>query len=273
MKLFDGKAEALELENRIKNHIKILGEKLPILAIVQVGDFTPSKKYVSIKKNYCEKLGIPIETHFFESTVSFLELQENISSICTREEVKSVIIQLPLPDQKFYSLLDLIPLTKDVDMLSSISQKNFYKNKNLLISPVLRAFEHFTSSVGINFSGLIVDVVGEGFLVGRPIAHYLQYKDARVNTFSLESNNPITSATVLKGDLVVLSADLPNLLLGEQIKAGAFVVDFGSAVVNGKLIGNLNMESNLQHLAVVSPALGGMGPLVVRYLIMNHLGI
>ncbi len=273
MKLFDGKAEALKLDNIIETHIKTTCVKLPILAIVQVGDFAPSKKYVSIKRRYCEKLSIPIETHFFESTNSFATLQDNIKSICNREDIKSIIIQLPLPNKEFNRLLDLIPMPKDVDMLSSQSQKNFYRNEYSFISPVLRAFEHFTSSVGLNLSTLNVDVIGEGFLVGKPITHYLQNKGAQVTVFSLESNNPISKSTVLTGDLVVLSADLPNLLLGAQIKEGAFVVDFGSAVVKEKLVGNLTMESNVSHLAVVSPAIGGMGPLVVRYLIMNHLGI
>ena len=74
-------------------------------------------------------------------------------------------------------------------------------------------------------------------------------------------------------DLLILSAGVPNLVKGQDIEPNTHVVDFGSAVVNGKSTGDLDKNSALSHLSVVSPSPGGMGPLVVRYLIMNFLGI
>jgi hypothetical protein len=38
-------------------------------------------------------------------------------------------------------------------------------------------------------------------------------------------------------------------------------------------VGDLDMNSKLDHLGIISKSPGGMGPLVVRYLILNFLGI
>ncbi|HSX39237.1 MAG TPA: hypothetical protein VLI92_01465, partial [Candidatus Saccharimonadales bacterium] len=77
--------------------------------------------------------------------------------------------------------------------------------------------------------------------------------------------------TKINSQLVILSAGSPNLLSGEDLRPKTHVVDLGSSIVNGKTIGDLNMQSKLDHLGIISPSPKGLGPLVVRFLILNLL--
>jgi len=111
-------------------------------------------------------------------------------------------------------------------------------------------------------------VIGEGYLVGKPAAQYLKSKNYQVTVI-----NDYQTGQKIDADLLVLSAGIPNLVRGEDISEGCDVVDFGSSVVYGKTVGDLAQESSLEHLGLVSMSPGGVGPLVVRYLIMNFLSI
>ena len=61
------------------------------------------------------------------------------------------------------------------------------------------------------------------------------------------------------------------MLKGKDLLPKTHVIDFGSTVINGKTVGDLDMNSGLEHLGVISPSPGGMGPLVVRFLVLNLL--
>jgi len=79
--------------------------------------------------------------------------------------------------------------------------------------------------------------------------------------------------TPIDGDLIVLAAGVPNLVKPADISKGACIIDYGSTVINSKTFGDLDSTGNMEHLGIVSLSPGGAGPLVVRFLIFNHLGI
>jgi methylenetetrahydrofolate dehydrogenase (NADP+)/methenyltetrahydrofolate cyclohydrolase len=266
MHFFDGKNEASKIDKFIGEFPKeITGKKL---VIVQIGDNAASEKYVSLKQRFCEKFGIPCVVKKF-SPDNFENTHIELTQLANDEQVQSIIIQLPLPDEKHYSLLNLIPLEKDIDILSANARQIFYTGKPATYSPVIRAVEHFIYSKDIMYDSIKkVGIIGYGDLVGKPLEKYL---NSKFNTVKVIHN--YVSGDFLEFDLLVLSTDVPNLVQGQDIKENCHVIDFGSNVVEGKTVGNLDLNSKLEHLGVVSKSPGGMGPLVVRYLILNHLKI
>ena len=257
--LFNGNFHAKLLEEKIAG--VSADAKSKQLAIVQVGNNAASEKYVAIKAALCARLGVNCYVYNFLSTEIDL-LEKKLVELANDTSVGSIIVQLPLPDQTFYPLLDLLPLEKDIDasLGSSIKQ-----------SPIIRAFDYFLNSISyepsISKTSLIV---GCGELVGKPIASYLKMKNIKV---TIEEN--YIKGKYLNFELVVLSAGVPKLVDPHDIAENSIVVDFGSSVVNGKTVGDLDLEdiSKAQHLSAISPSPGGMGPLVVRFLVMNHLRI
>jgi methylenetetrahydrofolate dehydrogenase (NADP+) / methenyltetrahydrofolate cyclohydrolase len=267
VKLFDGKKEAQKLDLIISEAIKST-LSVPGLAIVQVGENKESEKYANLKVNYCKSLGIPIVYKKIDASNLDSEILNEVKGIFADETTGGAIVQLPLPRSTLDEVLGLIPFERDVDIISPQAQERFYSGRPTRLMPVVRALKHFLDSYGIEIKDLKTVVIGKGFLVGSPVCHYLQQLGAKVTVIDkYNKNNSIDC------QLAVLSAGIPNLVSGADIVNNCHVVDFGSSVVDGMAVGDLDMKSKLDHLGFVSASPGGMGPLSVRYLIMNLLKI
>lgn len=267
MQIFDGKEYAKVLEKRIVD--RLMDRPIDgVLSIVQIGKNASSEKYIQIKKKLCEKLGIPIDTHYMDDGLSDPEIYKRVGDIFNDDEVLGGIIQLPLPRKSLSNVLRLIPLEKDIDVISEEGSKKFYSGDFKKLSPIVRAVKFFIDENKTPTAGLKVCVIGDGELVGKPIIHYLKQLEAEVRVLSNYNGECKVSC-----QLLVLTAGIPKLVRGENISNGCNVVDFGSSVVEGKCVGDLDLNSKLDHLNIVSPSPGGVGPLVVRFLLMNLLGI
>mgnify|MGYP000854532029 CR=1 FL=1 len=240
------------------------------LSIISLGSDPASEKYISIKKKYCENRGIRCGVYKIDPRLEDQHILKKILSIVSNPAVSGVIIQLPLPRPSLNTCLRLIPIEKDIDSISPASMESFYAGKPLLLPPVIRALDLFLSETEKKSSSgnLSACVIGEGYLVGKPAAQYLQTKNYAVSVI-----NDYRAGQKINADIVILSAGVPNLVKGEDMSEGCDVVDFGSSVVDGVTTGDLDLNSQTEHLGLVSPSPGGVGPLVVRYLIMNYLGI
>lgn len=265
--IFDGRAEAHKLDEKIRLEI---AKKAPQkrLCIIMVGEDEPSLKYVSMKRKLCEGFDIPVEVSFIDEKLSDEEITHKVKSLCNDSGVGGVIIQLPLPRPSLDSLLSLIPVEKDVDLISPASSKKFYSNDFSKLSPVVRAFKLYMDHFQINPKNLVVTIIGKGVLVGEPLGHYLLQQGAKVQ-YALDYK----TGQALNCQLLVSSAGSPCLVRGESLPKDCNVVDFGSAVLNSITIGDFDLKTTISHLGNISPSPGGMGPLVTRFLVMNFLGI
>ena len=260
MKIFDGKFHAEILENRIAEHLS--GNPcVKTLLIVQIGENLSSDKYIGLKTRFCEKHGIPCEVMRLSGALSDAEIRARVGEAFAREDVGGGIIQLPLPRPSLAGVLSLIPSQKDVDCISGRPPAD-------TLSPVVRAFDYFTSVSKTHLSRNRVYIIGRGAVVGTPIQKFAEKSGAIVIT-----TEDYKAGQKVSADFVVLSAGVPRLVKGEDISVGAHVADFGSTVVDGKITGDLDLGSELNHLGLISPSPGGAGPLVVRFLIMNFLGM
>lgn len=270
MKIFNGTLEAKTLDSRITYLVQNKGS-VGELAVIQIGDNPSSAKYISIKNKIADKVGIKLRVYKFSAILSLKDLQTKITEIANQQTTTGCIIQLPLPDKNLNTLLNLIPIKKDIDCLSSAAQKRFYIDCDFsFFPPVIRAVQHFIDYAKVDLSSSsTVYVVGMGFLVGRPLAHYFKhmYKCNVVTTDAYEKD------TFISADLLILSAGVPGLVKSSNIAKNCNVIDFGSSVINEKIVGDLQISTVHKHLGYVSPSPGGMGPLVVRYLLLNHLQI
>ena len=269
MNIFNGREKATALDAKILEYLSdgpVAGE----LAIILIGDNEASEKYISLKKKYCDSKGIKCGVHRIDARLKDEDIFKKVFDVMSGPDTAGGIIQLPLPRPSLDPCLRLIPAEKDIDAISPFSMEAFYAGRPHKILPVVRALDFFIRETGkdSSSSALRAAVIGEGFLVGKPAAQYLKSKNYQVSVI-----NDYQTGQKIDTDVLVLSAGIPNLVRGEDVSAGCDVVDFGSSVVDGKTTGDLVQDSSLEHLGLVSMSPGGVGPLVVRFLIMNFLGI
>lgn len=269
MQLFNGKEHALKLDNFIRNYLSANPDATNgTLGIVLVGDNPSSQRYISLKQKYCSSLGLSTELLSISADEPDSSIHAKVKEFFLRPNITGGIIQMPLPRESLKDLLSLIPTEKDIDVLSPAALEIYYNGDLKRLSPVVHALKYFLGTGSIETVNLASIVIGNGDLVGKPITTFLQRMNSQVTV-----NEHYKTGDKLDCDLLVLSAGVPGLVHGEDIKPGCHVIDFGSSIIEGKTKGDLDLTSQLDHLGFVSPSPGGMGPLVIRFLIMNFLNI
>lgn len=64
-----------------------------------------------------------------------------------------------------------------------------------------------------------------------------------------------------RADVIVSFAGSPNLIKGDMVKDGAVIISVGCSFVDGKLVGDIDMDSMKDKDVWVTPTPGGIGPL------------
>lgn len=288
MKIFEGKQHAAIIDRYIKNRLSV-AKPFGKLLIVLIGDNPISQKYIKVKMKLCEELEIPIILESIDSSLPDELIFQKVKVAFEADEVSGGLIQLPLPRQSLQKCLDLIPPKKDVDLISSNNLDQYYKNDFNRLPPVVRAFNYFFSVVvnkspvdiatvldkpciAVLYEGLSekisIRIIGDGFLVGKPLNQYLKsFENLTINNEIFNNGDKITS------DFLVSGVGKPNMLNGADISENCNVLDFGTSFYGGKIVGDLDKNSDCAHLGAVSFSPGGIGPVVVRFLVLNFLDL
>ena len=107
----------------------------PKLAIVLVGDDSPSQVYVNRKKEAAKRIGINFVLYNFQKDIKQEKLISEIKNIQSKFKPNGLIVQLPLPQHLYASkVLNAIDPKIDVDCLTDINQGKLLM-KNPFVEP------------------------------------------------------------------------------------------------------------------------------------------
>lgn len=280
MKILDGKKLSERILANLKKEIKNHRLKLR-LAVISVGENPISQIFINQKEMACEKIGIDFKLFKFPTKIKNSELKKEISGIVKNPANSGVIIQLPLP-KKFLpeEILNLISEEKDIDVLSENSLGKFYQalpsfsSKNLggqgtlkILPPTVQGILYIFKNYKIDLKGKNVVIVGAGRLVGFPLAIQLLKEKATVSVLNEFTKD--APSFLKKADILISGVGKPNLIKGNMIKRGVIVIDAGTSVKNGRLVGDVDFKSVSQRASYITPVPGGVGPLTVACLFEN----
>ena len=124
-KIIDGKQIAADLRASTKELVSNFindHKSPPTLAVVLVGEDPASQVYVKTKTKMAKEIGMNVEDHFFEKTVSEANLLDLIHQLNTNVDVNGILVQLPLPDHiDSRVIIDAIDPAKDADGFHAIN--------------------------------------------------------------------------------------------------------------------------------------------------------
>jgi len=258
MKLLDGSELAAYIKERQAKQVRGLRQAwqvFPKLAIVQTSDSPVIATYVRLKRVYGEDVLIDVELH----TVSEDEALVRIDELNHDETVHGIIIQLPLADEsRTDELLRAVSPEKDVDALAS--RKYFDAATPMAINWLLAGYN-------VDLQGKKIVLVGEGRLVGAPLAQMWQNSGYDVTVVSEPTENLKT--VIQTADVVVTATGVPGLITSEMLRPETVVVDAGTASEGGKIVGDVAPDVRERHDLVITPEKGGVGPLTICALFDN----
>ncbi len=280
--LIDGKAIAAEIRAGIaeKVHIRSAnGLRAPGLATVLVGEDPASEVYVRMKRKACAEVGI--ESFGFELPAD--STQEKVEGLVKElnqdERVNGILVQLPLPwglDEE--KVLQAISLEKDVDGFHPINIGRLaQKGREPLFVPCTPyGCMVLLEKAGATFEGANAVVLGRSNIVGMPAALLLVERNATVTI--CHSRTKDLPSVVRSADILIAAVGRPEMVRGDWIKPGAFVIDVGVNRIDDdskksgyRLVGDVSFDEAKEVAAAATPVPGGVGPMTIAMLLNNTL--
>ncbi len=282
-KIIDGKMIAQNLRDNLKKEIekiKKIHNKVPGLAVVQVGNIAASSVYVKAKTKSALEVGIEVFDHHLDENVSQIELLELVDKLNKQENVDGILVQLPLPKHINEQLvLDSIHPNKDADGFHplnvgklSISETN---NENLLIPCTPYGCLLMLKGLNIELKGKNAVVIGRSNIVGKPMAQLLLKESCTVTiAHSKTINLPDLCSNA---DILIAAVGRPEIVKGSWIKNNAIVIDVGinriqkeiNGEIKNKLVGDVDFLEAEKKASAITPVPGGVGPMTIACLLRN----
>lgn len=262
-------AQGKPVAEKLKEYLahELVGNKKSVCFVV-FGEDPVTEQFVSMKMRFAEKVGVHavISKHTMESTFDQIKkiIEEEIA-----KKYNGIVVQLPLPKNvDTQKVLNLIPPSLDVDVLSDDAKKMFDQGVLNKIPPVARAVNEILKYYGVKCIDKKILVVGSGRLVGEPVA--LMFHQKGVKFDQIDKDTPeIKKIELLKSaDVIISGAGDPFFIKPEMIKEGAVIIDAGTSESEGKIVGDVD-PACYEKVSLVTPVPGGIGPVTLASLFLN----
>lgn len=186
-----------------------------------------------------------------------------------------------------------IPPHKDLDCLTSVNLDRVYRGRWKIVPATVRAvlsiLDHARSDLVIEPIAYLQDqdrarsdlvvVVGRSEIVGKPLAHVMAQRGARVTVCAssgvvavsrgseiLKASKPqVLAEATRQADILVSATGEQGLITGDMVKRGAIVIDVGAPE------GDVEFQTVAQKASFITPVPGGVGPMTVVALLENLL--
>ncbi len=218
----------------------------------------------------CQTIGLDCTTLTYPFTTAEEQLRTDIAALNDNSETDGVILLLPLPSHIRQRIVtDVLRPEKDVDGLGARNAGNLLLGFPSFIPSTADAVLRIVDDANIPIAGRNVVIVGRSNIGGKPIALVLMQRDATV-TICHSYTTDLASIT-RSADILVVSVGRPALIDASMVKPGAIVLDAGINMVDGKVVGDIDVESVTKVASFMTPVPGGLGPLTHLTLIRHTL--
>lgn len=258
MKLLNGSELAGYIKERQAKQVRALRQSwrvLPKLAIISDSENPVSELYLKLKQQYGEDILVEVEIY----RIAPEDIVRQIESLNLDDEVHGIIVQLPLSDtSKTDEIINMVNPLKDVDGLGDSSK---------FIPATAMAIDWLLTGYNIDFNDKKIAIIGEGRLVGAPLAKLWRGNGLDIATYN--SRTVDLGDKIRQADIIVSAAGVPGLVKGDMISEGAVVVDAGTASEDGAIVGDVDDSVRNRDDLTITPKKGGVGPLTVTALFDN----
>ena len=277
-----GKELSLQIQENLKTKSKSLPEN-SYMAILFFGNDFSSATYVRHKQKYGESIWIPVKIfteEWFSPLVQEKEGLANrvfnlINQLNHDPFCIGIIIQLPLPAElKLHQneLLSTISPEKDIDGLGGIntglSSTGLIDFIPATPKAVITLLQHYTLD---NLKGQKVAIIGQSNIVGKPLIMECIKRWAIVSSFNIDYTPEEIKQFTQKSDYIISCTGQVHLVDDSRINQdkNQIIIDVGYGHIDGKPVGDVNIESIADKVFAYTPVPWWIGPLTVACLFDN----
>lgn len=273
MTILDGKTTSQKILESLKTEIKNLNLK-PILDIIIVGSDPSSQKYVMMKQEKAESVGIGGTVHQLDENSTTEDVLSLVDKLNNDNLITAFMVQLPLPSQiDTQKVLAKINPQKDADGLSPFNLGFLFEKKSTGIpSATALGIMKLLEEYQIDISGKNAVIIGRSPEVSIPLFALLMAKNATVTICHSQTQN--LQEICSKADILISSVGKAKFLGKDFIKKDAILIDVGYSLdENGQVSGDFNFEEVSPIASFITPVPGGVGPMTIASLLFNTVQI
>lgn len=202
-------------------------------------------------------------------------LQAEVSRLNVLPEVAGVLVQMPLPAPLGpETVSEVLDPGKDVDGIHPVNAGRLtlgYSGMEFFSPPTPAAGMALLRRYNIPLAGKTALVLGRSPVVGRPLSFLLMAANATVTTAHSYTPPAALRRLLAEADLVASAVGKAGFIRGDMLKPGGVVLDFGAAVVDGVMRGDVEFASACAVASAITPVPGGIGPVTNMMLVQNTL--
>jgi len=268
--IIDGRAIAADIKKDVAQRAHALATHGIIpkcVAVVAEGD-SAGLLYAQTAKRAGAEAGIEIEIVPVGAGADTAGAIAIVARVVEEPTAHGVIIQRPLPKKVDESrVIDALDLKKDVDCSHPQNIGLLAIGAPRYVPATAAAVLELLSRPPVRpIAGARVTIIGRSPVVGRPAALLLTAADATVTL--CHSKTAALAEETKRADIIVVAAGRPNLLTADMIADGATVIDVGTNVVDGRLVGDVD-KSVREKAGAMTLVPGGVGPVTTAVLLRN----
>lgn len=271
MQIIDGKMISSTIKDELKEKVALLKAegKTGALAVIQVGNDPASSIYVKNKKKACEYIGIDSLSYELPETTKEEELLSIIDELNKKEDVKGILVQLPLPKGiSEDKVIDAISPSKDVDGFNIKNVGALCVGEKGFVSCTPAGIIQLLKRSNIDIEGKNCVVVGRSNIVGKPMALLMLRENATVTICHSRTKN--LKEVCKSADILIVAIGKPRFITADYVKEGAVVIDVGiHRDENNKMCGDVDFDDVSEHTSFITPVPGGVGPMTIAMLMAN----
>jgi methylenetetrahydrofolate dehydrogenase (NADP+)/methenyltetrahydrofolate cyclohydrolase len=242
----------------------------PRLAAVLVGQDAAISSYIEVKRRLAEKLSIIFDVIALPVTTAQSELETKLRQLSQDPAVNGIVLELPLPVNLDMDLaIRAIDPLKDVDGMTPANVGLVLRGneKSALLSATAQACVTLAEVFG-PLAGKRVAMVGKGRTVGKPLIPMLLNRHATLTVCHSETSD--LKAALADCEIIFVAVGKPGLLNAGNVHPGQIVIDAGTTMQDGQLVGDTAAEVN-GLVRALTPVPDGVGPLTTAFIFKNLL--
>ncbi len=269
--IVDGNALSRTLREEAAAEITELtaaGHAQPTIAIVQTAGEETAGVYTRRLQRQLAEAGVGVQVIELPATAGVDEARPLIEQLSSDSAIHAIQLQTPLGDIPLAAVVDFLDPDKDVDGVQPRNVGLLAQGRPFVVPATPAGGMEILLRHEVSISGARAVVVGRSTTVGRPMAFMLLQRDATVTICHTRTRELAT--VIREADIVVAAAGRAGLVPAAAIRSGAAVIDFGTNVVDGKMVGDVDAAA-AEKAALFTPVPGGTGPVTVAMLLRNTL--
>jgi len=267
----EGRPIALAIREDVKQRANALRGRaiVPKCAVVVVDGDGPGLLYAQTARRIGADVGVEIEIVPVGAAADTSGALAIVHRLVDEPTVHGLLIQRPLPGRLYEQrIVEALDPRKDVDGAHPFNQGLLASGKaSTAPATALAVLEILRQPSLPALRGARVAVIGRSAVVGRPTAALLTAADSTVTLCHSRTKN--IAAITFGSEIIVVAIGKPGFLKAEMVAPGTVVVDVGTTVVNGRLVGDVESQSVTAVAGVLTPVPGGVGPVTTAVLLRS----